>query len=74
MGSYGNGQILDSSIYAWVIPWKVIAIVLLAILILWTIVKKLIDSSKTQVNVLESKLEKEEEEIETLKKALKDRK
>lgn len=74
MGSYGSsGRALEAATYVWVLPWRVIAVVLLAILIVYILIKKLISGSAEQVNQLEGELEKEQAEIEKLKKILKKR-
>ncbi|OGK64672.1 hypothetical protein A2313_02525 [Candidatus Roizmanbacteria bacterium RIFOXYB2_FULL_41_10] len=71
MGSYGtNGKSLEATTYVWVMPWRIIAIVILGIILIYILIKKVILSSNEQVSELESRLSKEEEELEELKKLL----
>ena len=71
MGSYGSsGKALEAVAYVWVMPWRVIAIVTLTLILAFILIKKLLQGSREQVEHLETKLEKEEAEIEELKKML----
>jgi len=71
MGSYGaTGRALEAVTYVWVMPWRIIAIVTLTIILAIILIKKLIAGSREHVLHLETKLEKEEAEIEELKKML----
>jgi len=73
--SYGEkGQVLNNSLYVWVIPWRAIIIVVLALLILFLLGKALYKSTVSREVTLEEELSKEREEIEKLKKQLKKRK
>ena len=71
MGSYGtSGKSLEATAYVWVMPWRIIAIIILAIILIYILIKKVILGSREQVTELESRLSKEEEELENLKKLL----
>lgn len=71
MGSYGtSGKTLEAINYVWVIPWRIIAIVILAIILVYILIKKVILASHEQVTELESRLSAEEKELEELKKLL----
>jgi len=71
MGSYGaSGKAIEAVAYVWVMPWRVIAIVTLTVILAIILIKKLLSGSREAVEHLESKLEKEEAEIEELKKML----
>jgi len=73
-GSYGtSGKALETMTYVWVIPWRIIAIVILAIILLYILIKKIILSSHEQVEELEDRLSAEEKELEELKKQLRKR-
>jgi hypothetical protein len=73
-GTYGGGKVLETSTYVWVLPLRIITVIVLAITILWLIIRKLVNSSKKQFTVLEDKLSQEEEEIQKLKEMLKGKK
>lgn len=69
--AYGEtGQVISRSIGVWVLPWKVVLVVLLALIILIyggrTAYRRLI----IKEHILESELKKEKEEIEHLKEEL----
>jgi len=71
-GSYGEqGKVLDAITYVWIIPWRLIAVAILTIIIIWALVSRLVHSQEKHVEKLEEELEKEEDEIEKLKKILK---
>ncbi len=74
MGSYGNGKVLETSAYVWILPWRVIAIIILAVLILWLLIRRFFIDSKKHVSDLENRLKAEEDEIEKLKRMLKNKK
>ena len=75
MGSYGTeGKAIEAVTYVWVIPWRIIAIVVLAFLLIVILVKKLVSSSHQEVHELKGKLSAEEQEIEELKKMLRRKK
>ncbi len=71
--TYGQGQVVSGKLYVWVIPWKLITVLVLTIIIIWIIVKRTTTVSKQKVIQLEQQLKKEEDEIEKLKKMLKKR-
>lgn len=60
--------------YMWIIPWRLIIIILLAIIILAVIIKNMLGKLEHKEKELESKLEKEEAEISQLKKMLREKK
>lgn len=72
---YGKGNTpLVYTAYLWIIPWRLIIIVLLALLIITIVVKNVLGKVEHKEQELESKLEKEEEEISQLKKMLREKK
>ena len=66
--SYASGKTLESSLYLWIMPWRLIAIVILGVAILWSVLSRTILSSQKHVEELQEKLQKEEKEIEDLRK------
>jgi hypothetical protein len=74
MGAYGaSGKALEAVSYTWIIPWRVIAVVILATILLYILIKKLVTGSHEQVAELEERLSSEEKELEQLKKQLRKR-
>lgn len=74
MGSYGqSGKALEAVTYVWVMPWRIIAIVILAIILLFILIKKVILASHERVEELEDRLSAEQKELEELKKQLRKR-
>ncbi len=74
MGSYGTtGKALEAVSYVWIIPWRIIAIVILAIILLYILIKKVILGSAERVEELEERLDAGEKELEELKKQLRKR-
>ena len=73
-GSYGTtGKALEGIAYVWVIPWRIIAIIILAIILIFILVKKVLLASHERVEELEGRLTAEEKELEELKKQLRKR-
>lgn len=73
--SYGEkGQALNNSLYVWVMPWRVMIIVVLALIILFLLGKALYKNTISREATLEEELSQEREEIEKLKNQLKKRK
>ncbi len=73
--SYGEkGQVLNNSLYVWVMPWRAMIIVVLALIILFLLGKALYKNTISREVTLEEELSKEREEIEKLKNQLKKRK
>ena len=71
---YGNtGQSLTRSLYVWVIPWRILLITILSLLIIFFIIKNIKKRSGSDNQYLKSQLEIEKQEIEKLKKQLKNR-
>lgn len=72
--SYGDkGQALTRSLSVWVFPWRLALIIVLLLIILYLIVRSLLNRFKTHEVVLEHELKDEKEEIEKLKEELKKR-
>ena len=71
MGTYGaHGKALEAVTYAWVIPYRVIAVIILALLLVYILLRKIITGSHQQVSDLQTKLSQEEKELNELKKQL----
>ena len=71
---YGNtGQSITRSLYIWVVPWRIILIIILSLFILWFIIKNMKKRSGSDSQYLKSQLEIEKQEIEKLKNQLKKR-
>jgi hypothetical protein len=71
--SYGtNGQVANSTIFFWVMPWRLL-ITLIAIVFITALIVKLKKQSPKSENKKEEKIEMLEEELETLKKKYRDR-
>lgn len=71
--TYGTtGQVATSTIFFWVIPYKLI-ITLLAVLIVIILITKLKKISKEEMEQTQPKIVELEQELETLKKKYKDR-
>ncbi len=72
--SYGaNGKRLIASTFVWVIPWKAVSIVLLTFLIIFLLIRSMVEGSRKRSQVLQTEVEHEREEIEKLKEQLKRR-
>ncbi|KXK07702.1 MAG: hypothetical protein UZ21_OP11001000924 [Microgenomates bacterium OLB22] len=70
-GAYGEqGKGLKRETYVWVLPWKIILIILLAIIIGILITRSFFQRNKMKQDMLEEKLSHEEQEIEALKAEL----
>lgn len=73
--AYGDrGQVVDQMMYVWVFPWKLAAIVTLALVILLLLGKSMYKKVLVKEAVMEEELAKEREEIERLKDQLRKRK
>lgn len=71
---YGNtGQSITRSLYIWIIPWRIILIIILSLFILWFIFKNMKKRGSSDNQYLKSQLEIEKQEIEKLKNQLKKR-
>lgn len=74
-GGYGKmGRSLTAFTYVWVIPWKIITIIILTLLVLFVIIKTIIDRTNKKEQKLEHEIQEEKAEIEKLREALKKRK
>lgn len=73
-GGYGKmGKSLTSYTYAWVFPWRMTLVILLAVLVLYLITKSFIDGMNKKSEVLEQEIQEEKAEIDKLREALKKR-
>lgn len=73
-GTYGEKNLpLSATLYLWVFPWKIAVVVLLAIVILILLVRHFLNQSTKKEKELETLLEEEKEEIERLKKMIKNK-
>ena len=69
---YGSGeQFVNQSISVWVFPWRVATIVLLSIIIVFALLRYYYRNFIKEETSLKSELNKEKEEIERLKKQIK---
>jgi hypothetical protein len=69
--AYGEtGQSMTRSIFVWVIPWRVILIILLTIIIIWFIIKNLKKRSSKNTDNLKKELEMEKQEIDKLRQQI----
>jgi len=72
--SYGEkGQVLNRAIFVWVFPWKVVTVILLALIILFLLGRNIYQKVVVKEAKLEEEVEEEKEEIEKLKEELKKR-
>ncbi len=72
--SYGDqGRGLTSYIYVWVFPWRIAIIIILTLIIIYLFGKHLYKTFVGKETNLEEELKKEKEEIETLKKQIRNR-
>jgi len=63
--AYGeSGKILTATVFTWIIPWKIIAIIVLAIVIIILLISVLYRRLKKQAEELEEKVEELEEKLE----------
>lgn len=70
--SYGlKDQLLSKTAYVWIIPWKIITVILLAILILILLITNTYKGFAVKEHTLERSLEEEHAEIERLREELK---
>lgn len=73
--AYGDkGRVLEQHLYVWVLPWKLMAIVVLALLIIWLLGKNMFKKLAVKEAVMEEELAKEKAEIEKLKQELRRKK
>lgn len=71
-GTYGEKNLpLSATLYLWIFPWKVAIVVFLAIVILILLTRHLLNQSTQKEKELSALLEEEKEEIERLKKMIK---
>lgn len=74
LGSYGStGQVIESSIYVWVFPWRVAAAVILSVIITIIIISRLYRNLIVKETTLEEELAREKSEIDKLKEQLRKR-
>ena len=72
--AYGEkGQSLSRSMYVFVVPWRVITIIVLALFLILVVGKKIYDRFIRHEEILVAELEKEKEEIELLKEKIQQR-
>ncbi len=68
---YGKtGQALKGFAYVWVLPWRVVLIILLTLIALILILSSVYKKTVVKESLLEEEIEKEKKEIEELKKQL----
>lgn len=68
---YGDkGQSISRFLYIWVVPWRIILILILGLILLTVILKNIKKRSKNSNDSMVKELENEKEEIEKLKKQL----
>lgn len=73
-GGYGKmGKTLTAFTYVWVFPWRVALIIVLTLIVLYLLIKSLIDRTSGKTKLLEEEIEEEKAEIEKLREALKKR-
>lgn len=71
---YGEkGQGLNRSIYVWAFPWRITIVVILALIILLVLLKTLYGNVINRQSSLESTVKEEKEEIERLKRELRNK-
>ncbi len=69
--AYGDkGQSITRSLYIWVVPWRIILILILGIILSTVIIKNIKKQSKSKDERLVKELEYEKQEIEKLKNQL----
>ena len=72
--AYGDtGQSLTRSAFVWVVPWRLMLIIVLTLIIIWFIIKNMKKRAASNDQYLKSQLEVEKQEIEKLKSQLKKR-
>ncbi len=75
LASYGsNNQRLTDTVYVWVLPWRVMLVVLLTLVILFVLGRNFYTKLMKKESVLEEEITEEKAEIEKLREALKKRK
>jgi hypothetical protein len=73
-GGYGKtGQTLSAVTYIWVFPWRVALLIILTLIVLYLLIKTIMDRMNKKTVVLEKEIEEEKEEIDELRQALKKR-
>jgi hypothetical protein len=73
-GGYGKtGQTLYRSLQVWVVPWRIMIVILLFLIIVYLTVKSLFGSLSQKETLLEKQLKQEIEEVKKLKEQLKKR-
>ena len=72
LATYGEkNQVLTAFYDFWIFPWKIATIIVLTLVIIILVVRQFYLASLLKEKMLEEELEKEKEEIEKLKRALK---
>ena len=75
LASYGsNNQRLTDTMYVWVFPWRVMLVVLLGLIILFTLGRNFYSKLMKKEAVMEEEIAEEKAEIEKLREALRKRK
>jgi len=73
--SYGDqGKKIAAETYAWVIPWRITLIIILALIIIYLLLRSTFGRFKKESIILEKEVEHEKDEIEKLKETLRKRK
>jgi hypothetical protein len=71
--NYGSGKALNSSIFVWIFPWRLTIVVILALIIIFFLLKEIYKKVIERENKLEARVEEEKKEIDILKEKLKNR-
>ncbi len=72
--AYGEqGKALTATLFVWVIPWKLITIIILSLIIVILLIRHFYKAVLLKEATLEEEIEKEKEEIERLKEQLRKR-
>ncbi len=72
--SYGDqGKALTAATYVLVFPWRVAAVVVLSLVVIYLLFRTAMERMNTKTAVLEKEVKEEKEEIEKLREALKKR-
>ncbi|HLL60308.1 MAG TPA: hypothetical protein VK338_01195 [Candidatus Nitrosocosmicus sp.] len=73
VASYDNNQRATQSAYIWVLPWKEISVLVLALIIAGLLINNMIKKSRGHAEKMEEALAEEKEEIEKLKAELRNK-
>jgi hypothetical protein len=68
--TYGKNKTLNSVIYLWVFPWRFAIVIMIALIILFLLLREMYKKLMAKENFLEKQLEQEKHEIELLKEKL----